>query len=220
MQKKSSFSSSWLTQRIAELLPAYPDLALCVALSGGVDSVVLLGALSASRSKKTRLRAVHVRHGLHSNADVWSKHCSVLAKRLGVPLTILRVKVDAGRGESVEAAARDARYRALSGTLRDGEVLLTAHHEDDQLETVLLQLMRGAGIAGLAAMAEVAEFGRGTLVRPLLTRPRAELEAWAKANDLAWIEDDTNANEQFDRNYLRRQVLPLIRKRWPGASLP
>lgn len=218
MPKSSSFESWWVARRLAELLPAFPDVALCVALSGGVDSVVLLAALSESRSKKTRLRAVHVHHGLHPNADAWSEHCSALAKRLSVPLTTLRVKVRAGRGESVEAAARAARYQALAGALGDGEVLLTAHHEDDQLETVLLQLMRGAGIAGLAAMPAVAPFGRGILARPLLTRTRAELEAWAQANDLTWIEDDTNANEQFDRNYLRRQVLPLIRTRWPGAS--
>jgi tRNA(Ile)-lysidine synthase len=199
-------------------VPAWPDVRLCVALSGGVDSVVLLAALCQSRSKKTRVRAVHVHHGLHPNADAWSEHCSALAKKLTVPLTTLRVKVAAERGESVEAAAREARYEALANTLDEGEVLLTAHHEDDQLETVLLQLMRGAGIAGLAAMPEVAQFGRGMLARPLLTRTRAELEAWATANELTWIEDDTNANEQFDRNYLRRQVLPLIRSRWPGAS--
>jgi tRNA(Ile)-lysidine synthase len=114
--------------------------------------------------------------------------------------------------------ARDARYAALAEALAPGEVLLTAHHEDDQLETVLLQLMRGAGIAGLAAMPEVTAFARGTLVRPFLTLSRAELERWAKANELSWVDDDTNENEQLDRNYLRRRVLPLIRARWPGAA--
>jgi tRNA(Ile)-lysidine synthase len=118
----------------------------------------------------------------------------------------------------MEAAARGARYEALAAELASDEILLTAHHEDDQLETVLLQLMRGAGIAGLAAMPEVAPFARGTLARPLLTRSRAELEAWARANELTWVEDDSNANEQFDRNYLRRRVLPLIRERWPSAA--
>jgi tRNA(Ile)-lysidine synthetase-like protein len=180
--------------------------------------VVLLAALCKSRSKKTQLRAVHVHHGLHPNADAWSEHCSALAAKLRVPLTTLKVKVVTGQGASVEAAAREARYQALAGALEEGEVLLTAHHEDDQLETVLLQLMRGAGVAGLAAMPAVAQFGRGILARPLLTSTRADLEAWARANELTWIEDDTNANEQFDRNYLRRQVLPLIRARWPGAS--
>ena len=187
-----------------------------------MDSVVLLSLLAThvrkSSKSRARLRAVHVHHGLHANADKWSAHCATLAKSLGVPLTTLRVKVARVRGASVEAAARNARYEALANTLEAGEVLLTAHHEGDQLETVFLQLMRGAGIAGLAAMPDVASFARGMLARPLLTRSRAELEAWANANELTWMDDDTNANEQFDRNYLRRQVLPLIRVRWPSAA--
>jgi tRNA(Ile)-lysidine synthase len=183
-----------------------------------VDSVVLLAALAERKNKRTRLRAVHIHHGLHPNADQWSVHCSALAKRLEVPLTTLRVKVPRTKGASLEASAREARYEALAAELAPDEVLLTAHHEDDQLETVLLQLMRGAGIAGLAAMPEVAPFAGGTLARPLLTRSRAELEAWARANELTWVDDDTNANEQFDRNYLRHRVLPLLRERWPAAA--
>jgi tRNA(Ile)-lysidine synthase len=220
--KSGAFNPDWLRQRLVTLLPSYPDVSLCVALSGGTDSVVLLASLARLARKRprkrTRLRAVHIHHGLHPNANQWSEHCAALAKQLGVPLATLRVNVGWTRGLSVEAAAREARYAALAKVLEAGEVLLTAHHEDDQLETVLLQLMRGAGVAGLAAMPEVTPFARGTLARPLLTRSRAELEAWAKANDLAWVEDDTNANEQFDRNYLRRQILPLIRARWPSAA--
>ena len=216
--KNGSFNPDWLQRRLAALLPSYPDASLCVALSGGVDSVVLLAALAARSRKRTRLRAVHVHHGLHANADRWSEHCAALAARVKVPLTVLRVKVARARGASVEAAAREARYEALATALEPGEALLTAHHEDDQLETVFLQLMRGAGIAGLAAMPEVTPFARGTLARPLLTRARADLETWAQANDLTWVDDDTNANEQFDRNYLRRQILPLIRARWPSAA--
>jgi tRNA(Ile)-lysidine synthetase-like protein len=197
---------------------------LCVALSGGLDSVVLLTALAAHLRgrlrKRTRLRAVHVHHGLHPNADAWTEHCSTVAKQLDVPLQILRIKVARARGESLEAVARDARYAALANALGPDEVLLTAHHEDDQLETVLLQLMRGSGVAGLAAMPDVAPFAQGMLVRPLLTRSRAELEAWRRSQTppLTWVEDDTNENEQLDRNYLRRRVLPGIRARWPSAS--
>jgi tRNA(Ile)-lysidine synthase len=229
--KNGAFTPEWVERRIAASVPAYPDVSLCVALSGGVDSVVLLAALAARRrsdkrkSAKARksprtpsLRAVHVHHGLHANADRWSEHCAALAKQLGVPLTTVRVSVERSRGSSLEAAAREARYEALASALAPGEILLTAHHEDDQLETVLLQLMRGAGVAGLAAMPEVAPFARGLLVRPLLTRTRAELEEWARTQGLAWIDDDTNENEQLDRNYLRRRVLPAIRERWPGAS--
>ncbi|MEP7245693.1 MAG: tRNA lysidine(34) synthetase TilS [Gammaproteobacteria bacterium] len=276
--KHGAFSPEWLEQRLATLLPGYPDVALCVALSGGLDSVSLLAALAAPETHKLKrspgkrppkevmvkvgssagrvlatkrgrnsgpqfgsLRAVHVHHGLHPNADRWSAHCAKIAALLGVPLTVVRVKVARPRGASLEAAARDARYDALANALEPGEALLTAHHEDDQLETVFLQLMRGAGIPGLAAMPEVSPFGcrveveargrrRGgaadparsqstnALVRPLLTRSRAELEAWANSQGLTWVDDDTNADESLDRNYLRRRVLPLIRERWPSAA--
>jgi tRNA(Ile)-lysidine synthase len=220
--KSGAFSPEWLARRLAASLPGYPDVSLCVALSGGMDSVTLLAALATHwrrrLRKRTRLRAVHVHHGLHANADEWSEHCTTIAARFGVPLTTLRVKVSRPRGSSLEAAARDARYAALADELARDEVLLTAHHEDDQLETVLLQLMRGAGVAGLAAMPEVTPFAPGTLARPLLTRSHAELEDWARSNDLHWVDDDTNANEQLDRNYLRRRVLPLIRARWPSAA--
>lgn len=216
--KTASFSPEWLTRKLTALVPAFPSASLCVALSGGLDSVVLLTSLAVHQRKRTKLRAIHVHHGLHANADKWTEHCVTVAERLSVPLQTVRIKVARSRGTSLEAAAREARYEALANALTPGEYLLTAHHEDDQLETVLLQLMRGAGIAGLAAMPESTPFAQGMLVRPLLTRSRAELEAWAKANELTWVDDDTNANEEFDRNYLRHRVLPLIRTRWPGAS--
>jgi tRNA(Ile)-lysidine synthase len=130
---------------------------------------------------------------------------------------VLSTKVDRPRGTSLEAAARETRYRLLAKALKQGEFLLTAHHQDDQLETVLLQLFRGSGLAGLAAMPAITPFAGGWLARPLLSRTRAELEAWARAQGLTWVEDDTNADERLDRNYLRRQVLPLVRERWPGS---
>jgi len=189
----------------------------CVALSGGLDSVVLLAALVAATSYK-RVRAVHINHGLHPNAPKWAAHCRRVAKRLGVPLTVLSAKIDLSGGVSLEAAARVARYDLLAHNLDAGEVLLTAHHEDDQLETVFLQLLRGAGLAGLAAMPEVTAFAGGLHVRPLLSRSRDELESWARTRELTWVDDDTNTDPRFDRNYLRHQVLPLIRARWPGAA--
>jgi tRNA(Ile)-lysidine synthase len=253
--KSAAFSEEWLEARLATLLPEFPDVSLCVALSGGVDSVTLLAALAAlrvlraslarrvraatrveagargnspttssaaRRLRASSLRAVHVHHGLHPNADKWAAHCSKLASKLRVPLEVIKVQVPRTRGGSLEAAARDARYAALATALHPGEVLLTAHHQDDQLETVLLQMLRGAGIAGLAAMPDVAPFasraGMARLARPLLTRSRLDLEDWARAHHLTWIDDDTNTDERFDRNYLRRSVLPLIRERWPGAG--
>jgi tRNA(Ile)-lysidine synthase len=141
-----------------------------------------------------------------------------LARDLEVPLEVSQTRVVKQAGVSLEAAARDARYSMLAAGLAPGEFLLTGHHEDDQLETVLLQLFRGAGLAGLAAMPQIAAFATGWLVRPLLPRTRAELEEWARDAGLSWVEDDTNADETLDRNYLRRRVLPLIRERWQGVG--
>jgi tRNA(Ile)-lysidine synthase len=214
----SKFGPAWLVARLASLLPGYPRVSLCVALSGGVDSTALLAALAAGRPKSIRLRALHVDHGLRPASKQWARHCRVLARRLHVPLEVLVTKVDRARGESLEAAAREARYRLLATALEPGEVLLTAHHRDDQLETVLLQLLRGGGLPGMAAMSELAAFANGWLARPLLSRSRAELEAWVQESGLTWVEDDTNVDERLDRNYLRRRILPLIHERWPGSA--
>jgi len=205
------------------LLPGFPDVRLVVALSGGVDSSVLLAALAshgaaADALPRLRVRAVHVNHGIHPNAAKWAAHCRALGRRFGVPVRVLTTHVTRTPGVSLEAAARDARYALLADELEPGECLLTGHHEDDQLETVLLQLFRGAGLAGLAAMPAIAPFAGGSLARPLLSRSRAELEEWARSQSLSWIDDDTNFDESLDRNYLRRQVLPLIRERWKGVA--
>lgn len=193
---------------------------LCVAFSGGVDSSVLLHSLASLRSAHPELglRAIHVNHHLHERAGEWQESAIRFASGLSVRLTVAQVEVTAARGESVEAAARDARYRVLEDALSAGEYLLTAHHCDDQLETVLLQLLRGAGAAGLAAMPRVAPFGAGWHARPLLEFDRAELAAYATANGIAWSDDPSNANARFDRSYLRHAVLPLLRARWPAAA--
>ena len=135
-----------------------------------------------------------------------------------MPLNVVAVRVPRPRGTSLEAQARDARYAVLARELAAGEILLTAHHADDQLETVLLQLLRGAGVAGIAAMPELAPFAAGWLARPLLAHSRAALAAWVSRQRLTWFEDATNSNERLDRNYLRRQVLPRMRSRWPGCA--
>ena len=208
----------WLSARLSRLLPDFPDVSLCVALSGGLDSSALLAALARRRRRLPRLRAIHIDHGLHPNSRLWSAHCRSLCRQLKVPLQVLATKVARVRGESLEAAARTARYALLEADLAPGEVLLTAHHQDDQLETVLLQLFRGSGLAGISAMPEITAFGHGFLARPLLSCTRSQLQEWMKTAGLTWVEDDTNADESLDRNYLRRRVLPLLRARWPGVA--
>jgi tRNA(Ile)-lysidine synthase len=224
-QTRGAFGPQWLATQLATLVPGFPNVSLCVALSGGVDSTALLAALAAAhaipaakRPRSFQLRALHVDHGLRPASKQWAAHCRTLARKLHVPLRVLTTKVERSRGTSLEAAARDARYGLLAAALHPGEILLTAHHCDDQLETVLLQLLRGSGLPGISAMPAVAPFADGFLARPLLSRSRAELETWAREQGLTWVEDDSNADESLDRNYLRLRILPLIRDRWSGAA--
>jgi tRNA(Ile)-lysidine synthase len=192
----------------------------CVALSGGLDSTVLLSAMGALRSQGAiaELRAIHVDHGLHPDSRFWSEHCSALAARLGVGCAVTRVEATAAPGDSPEAAARAARYRALATALRPGEILVTAHHADDQLEGVLLQWLRGGGLRSIAGMRPVTPFGPGWLARPLLAFPRTDLAAWADREGLDWLEDPSNRDLRYDRNFLRHEVLPGLRGRWPAAA--
>ena len=215
---RRKFKPSVLSAQLAQLLPQFPQVAVCVAFSGGADSTALLAAVMALREPHLRVRAVHVDHQLHPHSKRWSAHCRRVAARLGVALTVRRVQVAREAGASPEAAARAARYAALGADLAPEEILLTAHHQDDQLETVLLQLLRGAGVAGLSAMPAIAPFAAGQLARPLLGVARHELRAWVEHAGLPWVEDPSNACEDFDRNYLRARVLPLVAQRWPAAA--
>jgi len=216
---------SFSPERLREALDAILRAAVvspsgyCVALSGGLDSTALLAALAdVAASTPVPLRAMHVDHGLHPDAARWSRQAATLAARLGVPCDVARVDARAAPGESPEAAARAARYAALAAGLRSGEVLLSAHHGDDQLETVLLQWLRGGGLRAVAGMRPVTPFAEGWLARPLLGFSRTELQEWAQHRGLAWLEDPSNADPRFDRNYLRLEVLPRLRARWPAAA--
>ncbi|HKJ10313.1 MAG TPA: tRNA lysidine(34) synthetase TilS [Gammaproteobacteria bacterium] len=190
-----------------------------VAYSGGLDSRVLLELLAERRGALPGpLGAVHVDHGLHPDAPRWAAHCAGVCRGLGVPLVQLRANAAANAGDSPEAAARRARYGVLADWLPAGHCVLSAHHRDDQAETLLLQLLRGSGPRGLAAMPVAAPLAGGTLVRPLLEVDRATLAGVAQARGLDWIDDPSNADTDYDRNLLRHQVMPVLRARWPSAS--
>lgn len=188
-----------------------------VGFSGGLDSSVLLHLLVCLRDQlipELKIRAIHIHHGLNPQADSWVMHCQQQCKQWRIPLEVVRVSIDA-RHSGIEAAARTARYQAFSSHLAADEVLLTAQHLDDQCETFLLALKRGSGPAGLSAMAAKMPFAHSQLLRPLLAFSREILENYARAQQLQWIEDDSNQDDRFDRNFLRLKVLPLLNQRWP-----
>ncbi|MEA9393193.1 tRNA lysidine(34) synthetase TilS [Acerihabitans sp. TG2] len=191
-----------------------------VAFSGGLDSTVLLDTLARlrhSRIPDLALRAIYIHHGLSVNADTWADHCQRQCELRQVDYQMVKVSLDAANG-GIEAAARSARYHALQRALLPGETLLTAQHLDDQSETLLLALKRGSGPAGLSSMAESSLCGQHELLRPLLGVSRAQLSDYAECRQLTWIEDDSNRDPRFDRNFLRLQILPLLKQRWPHFS--
>jgi tRNA(Ile)-lysidine synthase len=204
-----------LAIRLEALTGGLRGARLCIAYSGGADSTALLAAAAALRSRhRLGLRALHVDHRLQPAARAMALAARATARRLAVPCRIIAAPVTVARGESPEAAARTVRYAALHAQLAPREWLLLAQHQDDQVEALLLQLLRGAGIAGLAAMPARA----GPVLRPLLGVPQAQLLAYLRRRALTWIDDPSNADERFARNFLRRRVLPLLRERWPGIG--
>ncbi len=190
---------------------------LVVAFSGGVDSRVLL-ELAAQYAKSHHIEccAVHVHHGLSKNADLWAEQCQTWCDALSVSLAVERVSLDINCGGSVEKLARDARYHAFKQHIRYGDVLVTGQHIDDQLETFLLALKRGSGPKGLSSMAKVMSFGEAFIVRPLLSVTRSDIEASAHDMGLTWVEDESNQDLRFDRNFIRHQVTPTLTERWPS----
>lgn len=189
----------------------------CFALSGGLDSVSLLSFLTPFlRARGAALRAIHVHHGLSPNADAWADFCRDLCRQLSVSYQFHKVSIKP-EGNGLEAAARQARYQIFEHELRPGEVLLQGHHQDDQAETVLLRLMRGATPAELAAIPQSRSLGQGSLFRPWLGVARQTLLTAAVQTGLRWIEDESNQDLALDRNYLRHAVLPVLAERWPQA---
>ena len=214
---QAPFEHLWTT--IEQLLPSAASGELLIAFSGGLDSTVLLHALAARDApRRGSVRAVHINHQLHPDAAAWQEHCARIANELEVPFMAERVAIAAKPKEGVESAARTARYEALRSILRPGETLVTAHHADDQLETVLLALMRGSGVDGLAAMPGCRRFGTGWHLRPLLEYARDALAEWAQAQRLTWLDDPSNDSTRFDRNFLRSAIVPRLRERWPSVA--
>jgi tRNA(Ile)-lysidine synthase len=189
-----------------------------IGYSGGVDSHVLLHCCASIIPLKDKLTAVYVHHGLQAEAESWAKHCEKTANELGVAFLALRVNAKTAPGESPEEAARNARYAALKSLINANDVLLLAQHREDQLETVLLQLFRGSGLRGLSGMPERQNFGAGVMLRPLLDTPKQAISDYAQAHQLSWVEDPSNQSNDYDRNFLRNAVVPLLKQRWPALD--
>lgn len=211
-----SFSAMGLL-RALKLLPAADNY--LIGFSGGADSTALLYALTELGPQlKTPVSAVHVNHGIHADSDLWQEHCENFCRRHSITLQCLAVSPGSGSGKGTEAEARHLRYEAISSLLGPGDCLLTAHHSDDQVETLLLNLMRGSGVDGLSAMPEHRTLGAGSLQRPLLRFANEALQCYLQENDIGWLEDPSNQSLDHDRNFVRHKLIPLLENRWPGIN--
>lgn len=184
-----------------------------VAFSGGLDSTVLLHLLKSANI--SNLRAVHVNHQISLNANAWQQHCAEICQAWGIPLVTEKVIVEQ-TGYGIEDAARKARYAVFAQVMQKNDWLVTAHHADDQAETLMLRLLRGTGVKGLSGIAASKPFEQGQVVRPLLNVTRDELVDYANQKQLSWIDDESNFSDAYDRNYLRLHLMPLLQKRWEG----
>jgi len=209
-----NFSVGKLAERLA-VLP--PSSRFWVGYSGGADSTALLFALSELREQlAAEVRAVHFNHGLQAAASDWESHCRFFCAQRNIPLQVKRLELNAPPGQSFEDQARTRRYAAIEQLLDEDDLYLTAHHADDNAETFLINLMRGSGIEGLAAIPSMRKIGKGWVARPLLEFRRSDLELFLRQRNLPWLEDPSNRDPTFDRNYLRNDVIPALENRWPG----
>ena len=204
-------------QILSNIISLTTSKKLIVAFSGGMDSHVLLDLVVKTKvlSPDYQVSALHVHHGISPNADEWAEHCETICKELEIPCTVLWVDGSVKDGGSPEEMAREARFEAFENFLQPHECLLMAHHEADQAETILLRLFRGTGPLGLGGIPEKAKVGQSELIRPLLHIPKDALLQYASENHLQWIEDESNTNTRFDRNFLRHEILPTLYARWP-----
>ncbi|MDX1677690.1 tRNA lysidine(34) synthetase TilS [Arsukibacterium sp.] len=203
---------------LAAILDSCGASKVVLALSGGLDSMVLLELLHQARQiRPCQLQAVYINHGLNADAQHWAEHCAKACAERNIDFVSRKIRIESAA--NLESAARDGRYRALAPFIDSAStVLLTGHHADDQLETLLLALKRGAGIAGLSGMSRQRPFAKGTLLRPLLNCSRQHILTFAKQHQLKWVEDSSNTDNRFDRNYIRNEIAPLLLSRWPAFT--
>lgn len=203
---------------VDDLYKLVNDRPVWVAYSGGVDSHVLLHLIATSKLPFKNIHVIHVDHQLQSQSEQWAVHCETVCRQYGLPFHLIHVDVERIDDLGLEAAARQARYQAFKNNVPTDAVLVTAQHQHDQAETLLLQLLRGAGPKGLAAMAEQSNSQGLNIVRPLLNVPQIDIENYAREQRLKWIEDPSNQNTELNRNYIRKAVWPVIEQRWPSAA--
>ncbi|MBC8227229.1 MAG: tRNA lysidine(34) synthetase TilS, partial [Gammaproteobacteria bacterium] len=213
MSKVTSSALDIIERQIKPLLPNK----FCIAFSGGVDSTVLLHAIKNIIDEKSQIRAIHINHNIVGNSKVWAKTCKSICKNIGIDIEIISLEVT-HNGYGLEAAARDERYKKLKEILYENEYLLTAHHEEDQMETVFLRMARGTGLDGLQGINEKYSFGEGIIFRPMLEVSKTSVMDYAKEHQLKWVEDSSNQDTHFDRNFLRKKIIPQFRERWPSIA--
>jgi tRNA(Ile)-lysidine synthase len=216
----SNHALAFTAERLLHILQSLPGInSYIVGFSGGADSTALLHALIAVQDQlDARVSAVHVNHGLHENADLWQLQCEQFCQRHKIELVCFTVSPKSNAGKGLEAEARHLRYAAVSGLLKSGSSLLTAHHADDQAETLLLNLMRGSGVDGLSGMPASRPLGEGLLQRPLLGFRNVALRNYLRENHVEWTEDPSNRNLNYDRNFMRHEIIPSLEERWPGVT--
>jgi tRNA(Ile)-lysidine synthase len=213
-EKQFSFQT-----KIKDILSEYPHAETCwIAYSGGLDSHVLLHVLASIQNEiKPGLVAVHINHGLSNDAELWVKHCQKICKGYAIEFKKYSVDLSHKSDKGKEAFARQKRYEVFGNLFNSHDLLLTAHHMDDQLETILLQLMRGSGPDGLVGMPQARAFSEGILLRPLIDYSREEIHNYAISESLSWVEDESNKSNKYDRNFLRNRIIPELLTRWPSA---
>ena len=213
MSKKTSSALDIIERQIKPLLPNK----FCIAFSGGMDSTVLLHVMKNIIDEKSQIRAIHINHNIVDNSKVWTRTCKSICKNFGIDIEIISLEVT-HNGYGLEAAARDERYEKLKEKLYENEYLLTAHHEEDQMETVFLRMARGTGLDGLQGINEKYSFGEGIIFRPMLEVSKTSVMDYAKEHQLKWVEDSSNQDTHFDRNFLRKKIIPQFRERWPSIA--